>query len=81
MNSSDLSEAFFLLLFFGNGDEEKQFALHLFHLKIKKSNHSPGILSGKTKKIQLHGLQLNLNFIIVFRAFEKDFLALRLKGF
>ena len=29
MNASDLSEAFFLLLFFGNGDEEKQFALHL----------------------------------------------------
>jgi hypothetical protein len=39
-----------LLLFFGNGDEEKEFALHLFPLKIKKSNHSPGILSRKTKK-------------------------------
>ena len=50
MNASDLSEAFFLLLFFGNGDEEKQFSLHLFPLKVKKSNHSPGILSRKTKK-------------------------------
>lgn len=50
MNASDLSEAFFLLLFFGNGDEEKQFSLHFFPLKVKKSNHSLGILSRKTKK-------------------------------
>ena len=50
MNASDLSEAFFLLLFFGNDDEEKEVALHLFPLKVKKSNHSPEILSGKTKK-------------------------------
>ena len=52
MNASDLSEAFFLYLFCANRDEEKEVALHLFHLKIKKSNHSPGILSSHSLKSQ-----------------------------